>query len=365
VLASSLDYETTLQNVADIAVPTLADTCLVDMLGQDDALHRAAETHVAESAPIGRPEPSDVSSVLKSGRAELRSTAMLVPLLSEDRVQGVISYLAAPGRRAYTEVELALAEELARRCDLAIENARLHAEAQRATRLRDEFLSVAAHELKTPMTSLRGYAQWLLRPIKQGRPPDPSLLERGLRAIDVQSAKLVDLTTQLLDISRIEAGKLRLERRDIDVIELVRAVMDACQASTPDHSLNLTGPSEFRATVDPLRLEQVMSNLIDNAIKYSPGGGTIDIEIGSSDSGRLLIAVRDHGLGIPLERRDNLFDRFYQAHGEGHFGGLGLGLYISRQIVELHGGVITAEFPDDNGSRFSISLPAAPGGRER
>src|SRR5207237_2251777 len=184
-------------------------------------------------------------------------------------------------------------EELARRCDLAIDNARLHAEAQRATLLRDEFLSVAAHELKTPMTSLRGYAQWLLRPFKQGRPPDPALLERGLRAIDVQSAKLVDLTTQLLDVSRIEGGKLRLEPRDIDVIELVRAVMHAGQASTPDHRLNFTGPTEFRATVDPLRLEQVMSNLIDNAIKYSPGGGAIDIEVGSADPGRLQLAVRD------------------------------------------------------------------------
>src|SRR5204862_4875480 len=135
--------------------------------------------------------------VLKSGEAHVTMGSMLVPLKSRGLATGVLTFLGGRLRQPYSEVELGLADELARRCDLAIENARLHAEAQRATRLRDEFLSVAAHELKTPMTSLRGYAQWLLRPLKQGRPPDPTVLERGLRAIDVQSTKLVDLTTQL------------------------------------------------------------------------------------------------------------------------------------------------------------------------
>jgi signal transduction histidine kinase len=265
--------------------------------------------------------------------------------------------LAGPQRQAYSDLDAELAAELAHRCDLAIENARLHAEAQRATRLRDEFLSVAAHELKTPMTTLRGYAQWLLRDLKQGPVIDPSLLDRALRAIDVQSAKLVDLTAQLLDVSRIEAGKLRLESREVDLVGLVRAAVDAGQAATRRHTLSLHAPRVFRAVVDPLRLEQVLGNLIDNAIKYSPQGGAIDVELGPAGRRKLRLVVRDHGLGVPPERRDNLFDRFYQAHGEGHFGGLGLGLYISRQIVELHGGRITAEFPPDGGSRFQVILP--------
>ena len=129
-----------------------------------------------------------------------------------------MSFLASSQRPGYSENDLELAAELARRCELAIENAKLHAEAQRATRLRDEFLSVAAHELKTPMTSLRGYAQWLLRSMRDGSAIDPALLDRGLRVIDLQSVKLVDLTAQLLDVSRIEAGKLRLERREVDLV---------------------------------------------------------------------------------------------------------------------------------------------------
>jgi signal transduction histidine kinase len=108
--------------------------------------------------------------------------------------------------------------------------------------------------------------------------------------------------------------------------------------------------------VDPLRIEQVVTNLLSNAIKYSPDGGAIDVTLTSAaDSTRL--EVRDHGIGIPPERRARLFDRFYQAHGEGHFGGLGLGLFISRQIVELHGGSLEADFPADGGTSFRVSLP--------
>ena len=126
---------------------------------------------------------------------------------------------------------------------------------------------------------------------------------------------------------------------------------------TQAHTLTLLAPPECRALVDPLRLEQVIRNLIDNAIKYSPQGGSIDVVLGPVDGTGVSLVVRDHGLGIPPERRENLFDRFYQAHGEGHFGGLGLGLYISRQIVELHGGHISAEFPADGGSSFEVTLP--------
>jgi PAS domain S-box-containing protein len=366
VLASSLDYATTLQNVTAIAVPTLADACQLDLVGADGQPAQVAQTTRQEWAPIAAPTRDELARVLESRLPKRRPNALLIPLASREHVQGVISYLAGPDRPHYTEVELALAEDFALRCDLAIENARLHAEAQRATRLRDEFLSVAAHELKTPMTTLRGYAQWLMRPLSEDRMPEPSVLGRGLHAIDTQSAKLVDLTTQLLDVSRIEAGKLSLDTRQVNVVELVRAAVEAARSTTQMHTLELSAPAEYLATVDPLRLEQVISNLIDNAIKYSPDGGAIDIEVAAEGSARWRLVVRDHGLGIPLERRENLFDRFYQAHGEGHFGGLGLGLYISRQIVELHGGRISAEFPADGGSRFLIRLPAAtPARRER
>jgi PAS domain S-box-containing protein len=365
VLASSLDLDATLQNVVAVAVPALADRCVLHMLREDGDLSRADETRQPARSTSFEPDPDELQRVVASGEAHLTSRMMLVPLLSRDRAYGVVSYLAGPGRAPYSETEMGLAEDLARRCDLAIDNARLHAEAQRATRLRDEFLSVAAHELKTPMTTLRGYAQWLLRPLKDGRTAEPVALERGLRAIDVQSAKLVDLTAQLLDISRIEAGKLQLQCREVNVSELVRSMVAAAQATTQKHTLTLDAPARVRAAVDPLRLEQVIGNLIDNAVKYSPDGGAIDVEVRPTGRGRLRISVRDRGLGIPVERRENLFDRFYQAHGEGHFGGLGLGLYISRQIVELHGGEISAEFPADGGSHFIVSLPIKQPSRRR
>ena len=113
----------------------------------------------------------------------------------------------------------------------------------------------------------------------------------------------------------------------------------------------------MEAEVDPLRLEQVLTNLLDNAIKYSPDGGTIEVAVSRSMDDALEIAIRDHGPGVPPEKRSLIFERFYQAHGNGHKSGLGLGLYVSRQIVELHGGEITAEFPSDGGSRFVVVLP--------
>ena len=208
------------------------------------------------------------------------------------------------------------------------------------------------------MTSLRGYAQLLCRLLDGGRIPDPGLLVRALRTIDVESEKLVQLTGQLLDVSRVEAGKLRLERRHVDLTSVVSAAAAAAQAGTDRHTLRLQLLDECPAFVDPIRFEQVAANLLSNAIKYSPDGGEIDVVLcrdAAAQSVRL--EVRDRGIGIPLERRAGLFERFYQAHGDGNFGGLGLGLYISQQIVQLHGGRIEADFPADGGTRIAVTVP--------
>jgi signal transduction histidine kinase len=269
----------------------------------------------------------------------------------------VLVLVSSVSGRRYSRDDLGLAEELARRCAVSIDNARLHAEAQQATRLRDEFLSVAAHELKTPMTSLRGYAQLLGHSLSSDKPVDAQMLAKGLRVIESQSEKLTQLTSQLLDVSRIEAGKLQLEQRQVDLAQLVRSLVASVQAGTERHVLRLDLPEHCLALVDPLRLEQVVTNLLSNAIKYSPEGGPIDVTLDGASATSIRLEVRDRGIGIPPERRGRLFDRFYQAHGEGHFGGLGLGLFISRQIVELHGGTLEAEFPPDGGTRFVVNLP--------
>jgi len=130
---------------------------------------------------------------------------------------------------------------------------------------------------------------------------------------------------------------------------------------TSRHALTVQAPAALPASVDPIRLEQVFTNLLNNAIKYSPDGGAIDVEVLRPTPAVAQVAVRDHGLGIPPEQRARIFERFYQAHTQRHLSGLGLGLYLSQEIVTLHGGRVTVEFPSDGGTRFIVSLPTSEG----
>jgi len=249
-----------------------------------------------------------------------------------------------------------------RTAELTAANERLRqeiADRRRAEEVRDEFLSVAAHELKTPMTSLRGFAQLLLRQVEQSETPDPDRLRQALAAIDEQSGKLSRLVTQLLDISRLEAGRLVLEPKSTDVVGLMEDVVRAARATAASHHIVVKGAKSAVANVDPLRLEQVITNLVDNAIKYSPKGGPVEIEVGRR-KGAVRIVVADKGIGVPEEHRERIFDRFYQAHPEHKLGGMGLGLYISRQIVDLHGGSLVATFPKGGGTKVIVILPVGP-----
>jgi signal transduction histidine kinase len=216
---------------------------------------------------------------------------------------------------------------------------------------------VAAHELKTPITGLRGFAQLTIRRIDRDGALDPTVLRQMLSSIDEQSKKLTRLVAQLLDVSRIEAGKLTLERSVTDVTLLTEHVVASMQATTDRHAISVDAPTPVVALVDALRLEHVIANLLDNAIKYSPAGGAIEVQVTAPAATSIRLTVRDYGLGVPLAHRPRIFDRFYQAHGDGYLGGMGLGLYISRSIVDLHGGDLTAEFPPDGGARFIITMP--------
>jgi signal transduction histidine kinase len=209
------------------------------------------------------------------------------------------------------------------------------------------------------MTSLRGYAQLLGREFDKGEVASPERARRAATTIQLQSDKLARLVGQLLDISRIQSGKLAIERKPTDLSALVRDVVEAARTQLKQHTLRARLPIDLETVIDPLRIEQVVTNLVDNAIKYSPEGGQIEVSLGVAGSD-IRLAVRDHGVGVPPEHRPLIFDRFYQAHAGGpltSMAGMGLGLYISRQIVELHGGTITAEFPDDGGTMFVVTLP--------
>jgi signal transduction histidine kinase len=180
-------------------------------------------------------------------------------------------------------------------------------------------------------------------------------LQQSLEVMEEQSIKLTALIGHLLDISRLESGRLTLVWETVDLVALVQSVIRTTQNATQRHTLTLHASERLSISIDPLRIEQILVNLLDNAMKYSPDGGVIEVDIYSQNN-EVYVSVTDPGVGIPPERRARIFERFYQAHGTGHLGGMGLGLYISRQIADLHGGTLTAEFPESGGTRMILRL---------
>jgi signal transduction histidine kinase len=229
-------------------------------------------------------------------------------------------------------------------------------ELRKAVEDRDEFLSVAAHELKTPVTVLRSFAQLLLRDIRRNGASTPERTESALRAIEVQTGKLAHLITRLLDTAQIEAGKLRIEPVATDLVALVQSVL-AQQQDGSGHAFVFDGPEQVEAMIDPVRFEQVITNLLDNAVKFSPQGGTVTVELRRDNSG-IRLSVTDQGVGISPDQREAVFGRFHQAHDAHHLSGMGLGLYIAREIVELHGGCVHVEECEHPGSCFVVILPS-------
>jgi signal transduction histidine kinase len=293
-------------------------------------------------------------------RLDFRAS-MTVPLEARGDVLGALAFFTSDPERRYDDADLALAEDLARRAGLAVDNARLYREAQRAIRARDEFLSVAAHELKTPITGMLGFAQMLLRHLQpDGGGIGEPIVRRSLQAIEQQSERLARLVSRLLDVARIEGGRLAVEPVMADLVPLVYGVVDTMQSSTSRQRLVTQAPPELIGRVDPLRFEQVLTNLIDNALKFSPDGSAIQIELEETSLGMARLTVTDRGPGIPADERHRIFERFYQAQGGLSGSGMGLGLYVCRQIVEQHGGSIAVETPPDGGTRFVVVLPLGP-----
>lgn len=243
-----------------------------------------------------------------------------------------------------------LNEDLARRQLATERSARVAAEA--GVRAREAFLSIATHELRTPVTSIKGYAQLALRAVDH----DPARLRQTLETLDGQTDRLSRLITQLLDVSQIEAGRLRLEPERIDLGLLVLTLVDSTRAQATPHEWDVDVPTDLYVTADPGRTEQVVSNLLENAVRYSPDGGTIGVRL-RRDGAAVRLEVSDTGMGIPPTELDKVFERFYQAHSDRNYGGMGLGLYISREIVERHGGTISVTSPPGSGARFTVVLP--------
>jgi PAS domain S-box-containing protein len=389
-LAGSLDVEETLAALVRVASTTLADWAVVILIDEAGAVERIASAHrdptkeplthqlheqqlrhasgaallwqsIQTGEPMLIPEVTDEMLVRTARNAEhlallrgLGLTSLLyAPLASRGRVQGAIALFMSESGRRFGEEDRAIAVEIARRASLAVENARLYNEAQDAVHARDQFLSIASHELRTPVTAISGVAQLALRSHRRGT-LDETRLTRVLDQIILSSQRLVTLTEDLLDVSRLQTGRIDLRTELIDVQAFVVDLVERYRANLGEgHEVKLvTDGQQYSVLGDPTRLEQVLANLLANAVKYSPSGGPIVVTVAGSDVGPVAgveITVQDRGIGLPEEALEMIFQPFGRAPNATHrqIQGLGLGLFICRQIMERHGGRIWAESPGD------------------
>ncbi len=271
---------------------------------------------------------------------------MIVPVLAD-------AVFLTVRKDAFTDEEQQIITNFAYQFGLAADNARLFAAQQEALQVKDQFLSIVSHELRTPLTTIKGYAQMLQRKLDHS-PED----QRFATNIDAQVGRLSRLVDDLLDVTRFSRGQFELTVERTDIRSALEEVIARFRVVAPKHGFRMVlDEGSFEGEWDRDRLEQVMNNLIGNAVKYSPGGGEIVVSTRHQNN-HLLVAVRDHGVGIPERDQRHLFDRFFRGSAENSdIKGLGLGLYVSQRIVEAHGGTIGATSVAGEGSEFFFTLP--------
>ena len=219
---------------------------------------------------------------------------------------------------------------------------------------KDEFISIASHELKTPLTTIKAYAQLALSVCGND---SPAPVRQYISKVDEYAVRLTSLINELLDVSRIHAGKLRLTQSEVTMDAFIPEVLNSMQQITQDHKIILEKNDSAKVKVDALRLEQVITNIISNAAKYSPGKNKIVVNSVQKDSS-IVVSFTDYGIGIPKEKLSKIFDRFYRVDEVSKdFSGLGIGLFVSSEIIKQHGGKIWAESKEGEGSTFYFSLP--------
>ena len=392
VLGSSLDYETTLGNLARLVVPQLGDFCVVD-LAEEGEIRRVAVADInpqreelvrrlARQHPRGVLSPPAHARVLATGQSEwvphvtdemcltlphdvdpdvmhsLRFRSFIsVPLPIHEQILGSISIARSTPEQGYGSADLALAEELARRAGLAVDHARLYRASQEANRVKDEFLATLSHELRSPLSSALLCAQMLRRGIL-----DREKTTRALETIERKINLEVRLVDDLIDIARINSGKISLEMKPVHLTAVVDAAVEGARPMAEAQGARLRfALHDVDAFVDgdEARLQQVVDNLLSNAIKFTPKGGSIDVEL-ERIGAEARIRIRDTGIGISSNTLPEIFDRFRQVDTSStrKYGGLGLGLAIVRNLVELHGGKVEAESAGEGrGATFTVALP--------
>ncbi|MCI0671478.1 MAG: ATP-binding protein [Myxococcaceae bacterium] len=394
VLGSTLDAPEILRNLSRLLAPRLADGCAVDLVESGGRTYRVAATHrdpekvgllfrIAEESPLPLDSTAGVPAVVRTGVSEklsvmreehlaaharspehlallreLQVGAMLiVPLWVRGKVAGAVTLVQGESGRRFTRADQAVAEDLAGRAGLAVENARLYADLEEEDRRKDEFLAMLAHELRNPLAPVQAAAQLL----KQGS-DRPEVLERARTVIERQTRHMARLVDDLLDVSRITRGKIDLRRERTQLQTLIQRAAELAHPmlQARQHTLTLECPERpLWLDVDTVRLEQVLVNLLNNAAKYTDPGGRIHVAV-VRDPGVVTISVKDTGIGISAEMLERVFDLFTQERraADRSQGGLGIGLTLVKQLVELHEGSVSAHSEGTGrGSEFRVCLP--------
>ncbi len=401
ILATSLDYETTLAGLVRLAVPEIADWCLVDIICDNQLVRRVAAAHAnpekqelveqLQNYPPDLAETAGVAEVIRTGKSQILhlisdeqiqglshnashlkilqelnpTSGVSVPLIVRGRVLGAMTLVSSSDRR-YNSKSLMLAEELASRAAIAVDNARLYTETQQsqqaaenANRIKDEFLAVLSHELRSPLNPILGWAKLL-----QTKKLDEKTIPQALKTIERNAKLQAQLIEDLLDISRILQGKISLNIYPVDLTSVISAAMETVRLSAEAKSIEMhinLEPNLGQVLGDSSRLQQIVWNLLSNAVKFTPMGGRVDIRLSlCSNSNSALIQVSDTGKGIDPNFLPYVFEYFRQENSSTtrKFGGLGLGLAIVRHLVELHGGTVQVESGgEDQGATFTVKLP--------
>jgi len=386
-LDRSLDYDATVRAIARLSVPILGDWALVDVFDEGGSLLPAVSAHaeagrtasLARLVSLRQSGEADaetwrslalVGSSESSSVADLRfgapcgepplpeilrelgaSSALAVPLRARGRVLGLLTLVSAD--RVYEPRDVSLTEDLARRAATALDNARLYREAQESERRKEEFLAVLAHELRNPLAPLLTCLE-----LMRAHDVRSTSIGRWRTIMERQVRNLTRLVDDLLDVSRVTRGKIELQKRPVQLATVISRAVETARPliDSRDLLLSIRVDPTLRFEADPLRVEQVLANLLNNAAKATQPRGRIDIE-GRRDGEGILIAMRDNGIGIASDMLPRIFDLFVQ--GGQSLGGLGVGLMLARTLIELHGGTIRASSAGSGlGSEFVIRLPA-------
>jgi PAS domain S-box-containing protein len=403
-LSESLDYRVNLARIAGLAVPRLADWCSIDMASEDGGRSRqlalahvdAAKIELAhelrQKYPPDPGAPHGVSNVLSTGRPELYTevsdelllersedaehlrmlrdlgirSAMVVPLIARDRVLGAVTLVHAESGRHYDKEDLEFTMDLARRCAVAVDNARLYAAEQSArqsadlaNRAKDEFLATMSHELRTPLTAIMGWAKMM-----STANLDEAKRARAVATIDRNAVAMAQLIEDLLDVSRVIGGKMRLDVQALDFLRVVETAIESVKPSADARGVSIVARLDPAASAffgDPSRLQQIVWNFLSNAVKFTPADGRVEVVLRSL-GGWVELRVADTGKGIEPQFLPHVFDPFRQEQSGSTRtrGGLGLGLAITKHLIELHGGSVTAESAGvGRGATFIARLPVA------